>query len=406
MKFTSLLTKPGTLEPKRESDSNFEKEITMNCITAKMPVFARCLAMIALISAAGFTGHGTALAQDNVSRTAPGQASNLSEFNFQSEAPEAASIVPPGELPASQLTAISNGGGVIHAFPTIHAKESIKPMSDYGPLIYHSGGAVMGPSITVYPIFWVPARLQNGRSTGMSTHYQAVQYNMLKDYAGHGLGSMTTQYFQKSGTTTTYVQNKGGLDSKGTYFVDTAPYPSSGCQDPATPGNCLTDAQIRAEVQKVVNYAKLTGGLDKIFMLFTSSGEGSCFDSSSQQCAYTHYCAYHSTYKNTATPVIYANEPYGDVNNCQAAGVPSPNHDPYADAAATSASHELTEAITDPLLNAWFTSQGNEIGDICAYDYGSPDWAYGYANEMWNGHYYMLQTEYSNHSQSCLSVGP
>jgi len=57
MKFTSLLTKPGTLEPKRESDSNFEKEITMNCITAKMPVFARCLAMIALISAAGFTGH-------------------------------------------------------------------------------------------------------------------------------------------------------------------------------------------------------------------------------------------------------------------------------------------------------------------------------------------------------------
>ena len=32
-----------------------------------------------------------------------------------------------------------------------------------------------------------------------------------------------------------------------------------------------------------------------------------------------------------------------------------------ADAAATSASREFAEAITDPELNAWFTAQGNEI---------------------------------------------
>ncbi len=29
--------------------------------------------------------------------------------------------------------------------------------------------------------------------------------------------------------------------------------------------------------------------------------------------------------------------------------------------------HELAEAITDPLLNAWYDSSGNEIGDKCAW---------------------------------------
>jgi hypothetical protein len=50
------------------------------------------------------------------------------------------------------------------------------------------------------------------------------------------------------------------------------------------------------------------------------------------------------------------------------------------------ASHEFTEAITDPELNAWFTAQGNEIGDhLCAYDYGLfYNWDGGNANQMWN----------------------
>jgi hypothetical protein len=31
-------------------------------------------------------------------------------------------------------------------------------------------------------------------------------------------------------------------------------------------------------------------------------------------------------------------------------------------------SHVVTEAITDPFLNAWFDSSCNEIGDLCAYN--------------------------------------
>jgi hypothetical protein len=303
----------------------------------------------------------------------------------------------------SPLT-LSEDGQTIHILPTVNdASAFAQPNADTGPLIYHAGGAVMNPSVTTYAIFWVPAKLQNGASTGMSTHYRSVQTTMLADYAGHGIGNINTQYYQTVGGATSYIQNKGGF---GAAYLDTAAYPSSGCTDHATPGNCLTDAQLRAEIQKVMQTAHLTGGLNKIFVLFTSSGEGSCFDAHSTSCAYTQYCAYHGSFKIGTTPVIYANEPYGNLSTCQIQGAPSPTNDPVADAAASIASHELTEAITDPLLNAWFTAQGNEIGDLCAYNYGHAGWDSGKANQMWNGHFYLLQQEYNNHTRSCVQVGP
>ena len=52
----------------------------------------------------------------------------------------------------------------------------------------------------------------------------------------------------------------------------------------------------------------LTGGLDKMYVMLTASGEGSCMNATS--CAYTAYCGYHSHIAGTV-PVIYANIPYG-----------------------------------------------------------------------------------------------
>jgi hypothetical protein len=70
------------------------------------------------------------------------------------------------------------------------------------------------------------------------------------------------------------------------------------------------------------------------------------------------------------------------------------------------ATHELTEALTDPELNAWFSAQGNEIGDLCAYNYGTNTWDSGNANQMWYGHFYEIQQEYDNHVTGCVQVGP
>jgi hypothetical protein len=316
-------------------------------------------------------------------------------------------IAPPPGLPL--LTPTANGHSV-HILPTMMGAAALaKGFADTGPLRYHSGGSIM-PSATLYAIYWIPAsgKLQNGGATTLPVAYQNLQTLFLTDYAEHGLGNITTEFYQIVGSARTYIENSGGL---GGVAVDTSPYPASGCTDTATPGNCITDAQIQTEIQKVMTAKGWTGGLNKIFLLYTSSGEGSCFDSGGSSCAYTAYCAYHGAFG--ASPVIYANMPYGNLSVC-AAGQPSPNGDAVADSVTSTASHEVTEAITDPLLNAWFTNpQGNEIGDLCAYNYGANTWSSNgtslNANQQWNGHLYELQQEFDNHaapSIGCRQVGP
>ena len=320
------------------------------------------------------------------------------------EHPEAQPAKALVELSASASAAkLSQGTAIhsIHIFPTagFHAKLLTATTATPTPLVYHSNGPVMTKEV-IYNIYWVPAKLQNGAATTLPAAYQIVQNNLMAGYPGHGVGNVTTQYYQNLSGVTTYIGNSFG----GTY-VDASAYPASGCNDSATPGNCLTDAQIQAEVKKVVAIKHWPIGLNTIFFLYTSQGEGSCFDSTSASCAYTQYCAYHGAISGT-TPIIYANMPYGDPANCQNPGVPSPNNNPDADTAATAASHELTEAITDPELNAWYTAQGEEIGDLCAYQYGANTWLSGKANQMWNGSYFELQQEYDNHTNTCLLVGP
>jgi Phosphate-induced protein 1 conserved region len=109
------------------------------------------------------------------------------------------------------------------------------------------------------------------------------------------------------------------------------------------------------------------------------------------------YCAYHG-FIGTSPPIIYANMPFGNLSACQNPNQPSPNGNAVADAVTDVATHEITEAITDPLLNAWFdNSSGMEIGDICNFIYGANGWDAGAANQMWNGNFYELQHMSDNH---------
>src|SRR5579883_3052887 len=254
-------------------------------------------------------------------------------------------IMPPPNSPAHlahrlDSNSLSNGilgGGPVAGGPTV------------GALTYH-GGPIM-QTVTSYAIFWVPPTLQTGAATSMTTHYQNVQTGLLSLYPGHGIDNNNTQYYSSTSSGffffTNYIQNSGSF---GGSYVDTTPFPASGCSDPFTPGNCLTDAQIQAEVQNVMAIKGWTGGLNKMFFVYTPSGEGSC---QGPYCAYTTYCAYHGYFSSGGNTVIYANMPYADPSACQLPGAGVPNGDSAADAEASVTSHELTEAITDPELNAW-----------------------------------------------------
>jgi hypothetical protein len=306
----------------------------------------------------------------------------------------------------SPLT-VATDEGAAHFFPTVDGARSLAPLLVPGPLAYN-GGPIM-PNVTTYAIFWVPPKLQDGTPTGMSPNYRPILKKFLMDYPAHGIDNNNTQYYQHISGITTYIHNAGKF---GGAFVDTSHYPASGCTDSARPGGCLTDHQIQNEIKKVMALAGWTGGLNHMFLLFTSDGEGSCFTAASTTCAYVTsisnpgYCAYHGFFSTATSTVIYGNEPYGDLSVCQASSIPSPNGDAVADAAASTASHELTEATTDPLINAWYDASGFEIGDLCAYTYGSYTWGSSNANEMWNGDLYVLQMEYDNHAGGCVQVGP
>jgi hypothetical protein len=299
------------------------------------------------------------------------------------------------------LPQLTPPGSRVHIMPTVQgAAARAKAFAGPGPLLYH-GGPIMRTA-ALYAIFWLPPALQNGGATSIPLHYAQLQIQHLLDYPFHGIDNINTQYYQIVGSTKTYILNAGSF---GGFAVDNSPYPASGCTDSFTPGNCITDAQIQTEIRKVMLSKGWTGGLNNVFVLYTSSGEGSCFDSSSTSCAYAQYCAYHGSF-GTSPPIIYANMPFGKLSTCQNPGQPSPNGDPVADEVTSTTDHEVSESITDPLLNAWFDSFGNENGDLCAYNYGTNTWDGGAANEMWNGNFYELQQEFNNHVLACSQVGP
>lgn len=81
----------------------------------------------------------------------------------------------------------------------------------------------------------------------------------------------------------------------------------------------------------------------------------------------------------------------------------SPNGDD-ADQTINVTSHEQIEAATVPLLNAWTDSSGAEIGDKCAWNFGSLDGSGADVNL--NGNPYIVQKEWDNSVSGCVLTGP
>src|SRR5205814_9811208 len=130
-------------------------------------------------------------------------------------------------------------------------------------------------------------------------------------------------------------------------------YPTSGCPQGLI---CLTDAQLQNEIKNVVNAQGWPkGDGTSMYFLFTPQDVNSCFDSSSSQCSYTYYCAYHGAFTPTGGQLIYANQPYNDVSGCSTGQHPNGS---AADPTINVVSHEHNEAITDPALTAWWDAAG------------------------------------------------
>ncbi len=285
--------------------------------------------------------------------------------------------------------------GVVPVAGTLGSRHSVTPRAQDN--LTYGGGRVMSKKEISYSIFWVPPTLQDGSPTYISTTYQSLIERYFTDVGGHDLYGNNKQYYEMVGGNQVNIRNRS---SAGPVWVDTSPYPPSGCDDPATPNNCLSDVQIKQEVSRAIDANGWTANYTHMFFVFTSYGEGSCFGSGPSGCAFTDYCAYHGYYLHLGRPTIYANMPYlGTTGGCHTPA--SPNNDIAADSTINVASHEQMEAVTDPAPGSGWTSPQGEIGDKCVWVFG-PLWYGGIANVKWNGHLYVLQEEWSNKISACF----
>jgi hypothetical protein len=128
-------------------------------------------------------------------------------------------------------------------------------------------------------------------------------------------------------------------------------------------------------------------GYGKMYHVFLQAGVSQCSQNAGG-CYAQQYCAYHgNTDFSDIGHVIYSVEPYQGISGCQASTV--------VNSTASTLSHEMFEAITDPDVPqsvAWYNNSLGEIGDICAS-------ARGYVGL--NGTTYYIQSEYSNYSHAC-----
>lgn len=268
-----------------------------------------------------------------------------------------------------------------------------------GPLEYH-GGPIM-PSNTNYTIYWDPAgapAYPTGYESGINTYLEGLAH----DSGGfQNVDSVSAQYKDAAGEFANYQSHFGGA------ILDTDPYPANGCSAATI---CFTDAQLRAEITSYVEAHGLPRDLTHEYFLLTPPGVEDCLEltACSAGSKVPIYCAYHGNIPASGGEIIYSNDPYVTGNSGCDDGE-HPNNKPSDGALQGGLSHEHNESITDPELNAWYDSEGNENGDKCrtfedATEFGTP---LGNApdgsryNQVVNADLYWYQQEWSNEGKQC-----
>jgi hypothetical protein len=285
----------------------------------------------------------------------------------------------------------------------------------FPPLENPANGPVMAAAdtadhVTVTPIFWAPPGYSFPRS------YEATIENYLTDVAADS-GTRTNVF----ATLTQYSGTNGSVHyavTAGAPIEVSDPFPSATCvadgasiySDLTGYSACLDNDNIRTELRAIRNANSLPADLGHVYVMLLPRGVESCIYQggvSGQACSLNStptsaYCGYHiydgSTVFATLPFPVYAS-PLGQTCSSEfdSPGTSAPNGNLPADVEISLLSHEVSEAITDPYLNAWADSHGYENGDECAYIYGALSGPAGARwNQTINGHHYLTQEEFSN----------
>ncbi|HEY8736441.1 MAG TPA: hypothetical protein VIO62_05300 [Candidatus Dormibacteraeota bacterium] len=145
------------------------------------------------------------------------------------------------------------------------------------------------------------------------------------------------------------------------------------------PGPSVADSAIQQLIQQEIstNSAVPQPTPNSLYFLFLPPGVSVSLDGGS---SCTTFCGYHNDINGQ---IFYAVMPYPDCTGCSGALT-------VLDAMTSTSSHELCEAITDPIPGqGWYDDNNGEIGDICAWQ----------TKQLGA---YTVQLEWSNQAGSCI----
>jgi hypothetical protein len=215
------------------------------------------------------------------------------------------------------------------------------PATAAPPIKYH-GGPVMLGTTNVYFIWY-----------GDWSSDRAAQ-NLLPEFA-RSLGG--SKWYNIN---TTYMNAAKQRVSNAVHFAGNAFNTSS--------YKTLNDANVQTIVFNAIKNGSVPKDPHGVYFVLTAPGvketSGFC----------TNYCGWHAHATLNGTDVKYAF--VGNPKNqcaaaCEEQTTRSPNADPAVDGMASVLAHELSEAATDPDLNAWYDAQGDENADKCAWQFGA-----------------------------------
>jgi hypothetical protein len=273
----------------------------------------------------------------------------------------------------------------------------------------------MAGGVTVHTVFWAPSGYAFQGSPGGSV---PTYEGMLKQFFGDvahdsgASGSCTTSGCNAFTVLPQFAQGTSvGQITPGAYAIsysasgnsidDTDSYPAkaSQCASPSGTATCITDGQIQAEIDHLIQSTSGTPrGLGNLWLVFLPPGVDECITPGA--CGTNAFAGYHSVsnvgghgvtiYAVAVDPMIEAVVPPGA----------DPNGFPDAEATVNTAAHETVEAMTDPEGAGWMDPSGFEVGDKCELgpQTGQP---LGFANgspynQVINGHQYLLQEMWAN----------
>jgi hypothetical protein len=144
-------------------------------------------------------------------------------------------------------------------------------------------------------------------------------------------------------------------------------------------GQAVDDTAIQQFIQQEIssNGAVPQPTPNSLYFVFLPPGVSVTLDGSS---SCSTFCGYHNDINGQ---IFYAVMPYPDCTGCTGSLT-------VLDALTSTTSHELCEAITDPIPGqGWYDDSNGEIGDICAWQ----------TKQLGA---YTVQLEWSNHAGRCI----